>query len=391
MGLFVCNRVYLRLIAFGVVVVLCGWPTGVRGQAWEAIAEMPIAVAAPAVSVRGREAVVTGGVLLGGGASTVVQVLDLDGLTWSQPMSMLTARYQHAQMTLADGRILIVGGRGRIPGHNGVPLKSCELIDLAENQNATVGDLPMPMRSPTLHGLPDGRVAAVGHHVVAVLDLETLEWSVASSLKQPRREHVSHRLADGTLLIVGGIGRWTIERVDLNQTTSLVMDARLPTALDDLAMVPLPDGRLWIIGGQGLDGTTTDQTWLLTVGEGRDSRLEPGPALGVEHGLADHVVVTTPGGAVVCGGESQQGRVDTELADAFWLDTNTLEVHRLPATEIAHDDAVGFCDGGWAYVMGGQVKESFLGAKVPTPIRAVHRIRLTMDQKPAPSGPPSLP
>jgi len=265
-------------------VLLCVLPSALAAQTWERLADMPVAVAAPAVSAVGRRAVVTGGVLLGGGASDAVQVLDLDALTWSRPTTLNTARYQHAQVTLADGRVLVVGGLSRQPGHNGVPLAGCELIDLDQAVSEPTGGLPMPMRTPTLHLLGDGAVAAVGNQVVAVFDPRAGTWGVLAALHQPRRGHASVLLEDGTLLVGGGIGRSTFERVDLARGTSILMKARLPGALDDLAMVPLPGGRVWVIGGQGLDGQTTDRTWVLTVGEGSESRLDPGPRLGLGRG-----------------------------------------------------------------------------------------------------------
>ena len=353
--------------------------TDTVGPSWERLPDMPIATAAPAVSVQGRRAVVSGGVVLGSGASVAVQVLDLDGLTWSLPTMLNTPRYQHGQITLNDGRILIVGGRTRLPAATPQATRSCELISADLAASEPTADLPVPMRSPTLHLLNDGRVAAVGMLVTAVFDPEQAAWTIAAPLRQVRREHASVMLKDGTILVGGGIGRSTFERVDLVEGKSRELRARLPIGRDDLAMVPLPDGRVWIIGGQAIDGQTTDQTWLLTLDDeksGVKSRLEDGPALGLAGGVADHVVIQTPNGVVVVGGESQNGRHDTELADAFWLDPERLTVRRLPATQIAHDDAAGFLDGDWAVVLGGQVKAPFLGVPVPTPIRAVHRIKL---------------
>lgn len=346
------------------------------GPAWERLGDMPIAVAAPAVSVAERRAVVTGGVVLGSGTSTAVQVLDLDEMVWSLPIVLNTARYQHGQVTLDDGRVLVVGGRTRLPAARPVATVSCELISADLTACEPTGELPMPMRSPTLHKLGDGRVAAVGGHVVAVFDPEEAAWDVAVPLKFARNEHTSLVLADGTILIGGGIGRSGFVRVDLARGEAEILEARLPTALDDLAMVRLEDGRVWVIGGQGIDGETTDRTWVLTLDDENGSRIEDGPVLGLAGGVADHVVLETPSGIVVSGGESQNGRHDTELADAFWLDPRALTVRRLPATEIAHDDAAGFVDGDWAVVLGGQVKAPFLGVPVPTPIRAVHRIML---------------
>lgn len=346
------------------------------GPRWERLPDMPVAAAAPAVSVSGRRAVVTGGVVLGGGATSAVQVLDLDGLSWTLSAALNTPRYQHAQVTLDDGRILVAGGRTRLPGLQPEATRSCELIAADLSEVKRTADLPVPMRSPTMHLMPDGRVAAVDLQVLAVFDPKDESWSVAAPLLQPRREHASLLLADGTILIAGGIGQATFERVDLAQGQSRVLAARLPRAIDDLEMVELPGGRVWVIGGQSMDGQTTDQTWVLTLDGAEEdaSRLKSGPALGLPGGVADHVVVVTPGGIVVSGGESQNDMHDTELADSFWLDPVTLTVRRLPATAIAHDDAAGFRDGDWAVILGGQVKTSFLGAEVPTPVRAVERV-----------------
>lgn len=357
-------------------VLLCGLPRAVAAQTWERLPDMPVAVAAPAASVRGRSAVVTGGVVLGGGATGAVQAMDLDGLTWTLPTVLNTPRYQHAQVTLQDGRILVAGGRTRLPGLMPEATRSCELIAADLSAVNPTADLPVPMRSPTLHLLNDGRVAAVDYQVLAVFDPAEQTWAVASPLMHSRREHASLLLDDGTILIAGGIGQASFERVDLEKGQSRVLSARLPKGLDDLAMVALPGGRVWVIGGQSLDGQTTDQTWVLSFDAEGGSRLDPGPALGLPGGVADHVVVVTPNGVVVSGGESQNGPHDTELSDSFHLDPGALTVRPLPATQIAHDDAAGFSDGDWAFVLGGQVKASFLGARVPTPIRAVHRIRL---------------
>jgi len=357
-------------------VLLCGLPSAAAAQTWERLPDMPVAAAALAVSVAGRNAVVTGGVVLGGGATGAVQVMDLDGLAWTLPLALNTPRYQHAQVTLQDGRILVAGGRTRLPAVAPEATRSCELIAADLSAVNPTADLPMPMRSPTLHLLPDGRVAAVDYQVLAIFDPQAETWTVLCPLLAPRREHASLLLDDGSILIGGGIGQATFERVDLAAGKSRLLSARLPRGLDDLEMAALPGGRVWVIGGQTLDGQTTDQTWVLSFDAEGNSRLEDGPALGLPGGVADHVVVVTPGRIIVSGGESQAGVHDTELNDSFLLDPATLSVKRLPSTEIAHDDAAGFCDGGWAVVLGGQVEASFLGARVPTPIRAVHRVRL---------------
>ena len=337
---------------------------------------MPVAVADPAVSLRGREAIVTGGIMLGGGASPAVQVLDLDTMTWRVATRLVHGRYEHAQITLRDGRILVVGGRLREPATGPVTTASCELISADLKTSALTADLPMIMRTPTLHMLDDGRVVAVGMFIAAVFDPQKQTWTTLTKLKRRRSGHASVMLDDGTILIAGGVNESTFERLNPAAGTSELLHVRLPTGIDDLAMVKLPDGRLWVIGGQMMTGETTDRTWLLTLDPEHGDRLEEGPALGLPGGVADHLVFNLPGRIVIVGGETQHLGKDVELSTAFRVDPVTLEIERLPDTTIAHDDAAGFVDGDSAVVLGGQVQRSLLGAMVPTPERAVDRIRL---------------
>ena len=328
---------------------------------------MPVATAAPAASVTGNKAVVSGGVVLGSGATTTIQTLDLDTLKWSLPLSLNTARYQHGQITLQDGRILIVGGRTRLPAAQPNPTASCELISADLTQCQPTADLPQPSQSPTLHLLDDGRVVAVTVLLVCIYDPATETWQPLCPLHQPRRGQDSIMLRDGTLLIAGGIGRTTFERVDLKAGESTLLDVRLPLSLDDLAVAQLPDGRIWIIGGQSVDGHTTDKTWLLTLNDEAGHKIEDGPALGLPEGVADHLLFKINDGYLLVGGESENHMHDTELAEALWLDPVALTVTVLPSTEIAHDDAAGFVYNNAAYVLGGQVKTPFLGVPRPHP------------------------
>ncbi|MEZ6192525.1 MAG: hypothetical protein R3C45_14715 [Phycisphaerales bacterium] len=208
-----------------IVVALLTAPVRANGPEWERLPDMPVAVAAPAVSVAGRNAVVTGGVVLGGGATAAVQVMGLDGFSWTLPLKLNTPRYQHAQITLGDGRILVAGGRTRLPAASPEATRSCELIASDLSQIKPTADLPMPMRSPTLHLLPDGRVAAVDYQVLAVFDPANETWTVVCPLHAPRREHASLLLADGSILIGGGIGQASFERVDLSTGNSTLLAA----------------------------------------------------------------------------------------------------------------------------------------------------------------------
>lgn len=349
------------------------------GPAWQRLADMPLAVIEPAASVAGRRLVVTGGVCLDGSASTSVQVLDLDRMRWSRPTKLTTPRYGHKQVTLPGGRVLVGGGRGREAGAAPSALESCELIEADLARSTPTAPLPTSMATPTMHQLPDGRVIAIGDSLAAVFDPASETWTSTTKLREFRREHASVLLASGAVLVGGGIGKSSFEQIDPGLGKTRRLTVTLPMPLDDLAMVQLPDGRVWVLGGQQVGGDTVDRTWILEPKAVDDSAawgLVEGPALGVPGGIADHIVIKTSGSIVLAGGESQVSHRDSELAVALWLDPGTLAVHRLPDMDVPHDDAAGVVVGDTVIVLGGQATMTWMGIQVPTPVRAVHRLDL---------------
>ena len=110
--------------------------------------------------------IVTGGVSLAGKISDAVQVLDItppaEPTAWQLAARLRHARFGHAQVTLRDGSVLVVGGQPRLFARPAEVLASCELIAPDGSEVTPAADLPVAMRTPTLHPLPDGRVLAVG-------------------------------------------------------------------------------------------------------------------------------------------------------------------------------------------------------------------------------------
>src|SRR5690606_15169193 len=200
---------------------------------WHALPEMPMGVVAPAASVAGDRLVVTGGITLGAGTSDLVQVMDLRTQRWVTTYRLAHPRWGHAQVTLDDGRVLVVGGRVHHPTDRMSNERSCELIDLAHGE-APAADLPRALSTPTLHKLDDGRVVAAGGRIVTIYDPQTDAWSEPIALHQYRKEHDALLLDARTLLVAAGTGMQTFERVDLVAGESqYVLDPRLPINVDD--------------------------------------------------------------------------------------------------------------------------------------------------------------
>ena len=336
---------------------------------WQRLADMPLGVFDAGLSVSGDRIVITGGITQAGAASKLVQVFDLKTHQWEQPLEMPQGLSMHGQVTLADGRVLVVGGcTGQLPRALKM-VADAYLIDLTTGEVQTLKPLWAPIRYPSAHLLPDGRAMIVGGGVARLFDPHTHKWCGAIKLRQRRRGHSALMLPDGRVIVAGGMNTNSIEVIDPNTEgggISRMLRARLPFPLDDLKMTQLADGRLWIVGGQSsLNGNTTDQSWVLDISDPQVSRIEEGPRLGIAGGVADHCLVTVGPWAVVAGGEAQQTKHDIELVSARLLDRRSLAVWSLPLLNQAHDDSVAIAHGRQVIIFGGYLTKEMSFPKLP--------------------------
>jgi hypothetical protein len=350
---------------------------------WHRRAELSFGVFYAAASHVGEQVVVTGGLMQSGAAGDWVQVYNIAADTWRAPMQLSTGRCMHAQVTLPDGRILVAGGKtGRVADRL-KPLAGGELIDIVARRTTLTADLPFAMPTATGHLLPDGRAIIIGGRSAALFDPATDTWASFINLRESRNGHASWLLDDGRVVVVGG-GR-TIELIDPATGASQLQAARLPQAMDDMAIAPLMGDapRVLILGGQNTrTGDTTDATWVLDLSDPRKSIIEPGPKLGIDGGVADHRVAVVGPYIIAVGGETERNGADTELAAARIIDRRTLEVFSLPNCATAHDDALAFASGGTVWVVGGYYQRPGLLRSMPLPVatRVVESIRLPAER-----------
>ncbi|MBZ4413671.1 kelch-like protein [Myxococcus faecalis] len=128
--------------------------------------------------------------------------------TWrTAPHPLTASRDDAAGVTLADGRILVVGG-----WHQGTLLTSAELFDPATEQWSATAPLALGRSSFALTALPDGRAAVSGGlestTYGATPDVElwnpaTGLWSPGTPLALGRAGHRVAPLGDGAYLVVG--------------------------------------------------------------------------------------------------------------------------------------------------------------------------------------------
>ncbi|MCP3097455.1 kelch-like protein [Myxococcus sp. K15C18031901] len=137
------------------------------------------------------------------------EVWEPAGRAWrTTPHPLTEVRDDAAGVTLADGRVLVVGG-----WHQGQVLTSAEVWDpRAETWSAT-GSLAVGRSSFTLTALPDGRAAVSGGlgtgpsfdalPTVELWDPATGAWSPGMPMAVGRAGHHLVRLGDGAFLVVG--------------------------------------------------------------------------------------------------------------------------------------------------------------------------------------------
>jgi hypothetical protein len=141
------------------------------------------------------------------------RLFSLSGDTMSDP------RWSHTQTTLADGKILVIGGRNfqspAIPGAR--VLDSADIYDPATDTFTPTGNMVVPRRSHKAVLLDDGRVLVVGGgdsvSTAATMPLDTAEIYdpdlgtfrlLDSTMTVPRQYLSTVKLPDGKVLIIGG-------------------------------------------------------------------------------------------------------------------------------------------------------------------------------------------
>lgn len=311
------------------------------GPQWQRLPDMPIGVFAAALSSSGQRAVITGGITQAGILSDVVQVFDLDRLRWSTPVRLPLGVCMHAQVSLPDGRVMVIGGQTGERVDRLRAVRDCYLVDVASGKVVEAATLPQALAAPTAHVLSDGRVIAIGGNTASIYDPKRDSWVRHIGLRESREHHASVLVDDDTVLVVGGVSRNSLEWVDVYRGVSRGLAVELPMPLDDHRLVYLKPGRVWVLGGQnGATGATTERTWLVDLRDPEGVTLQEGPRLGIAGGVADHATAAFGPWVLVAGGETEHPGRDIELSQARLLDTRDGRVWSLPQMMEPHDDAV---------------------------------------------------
>lgn len=318
-------------------------PTGSMGSARGAFTATLLANG-PAAS--------NGKVLVAGGNRAVTYYVDpargLDSAelfdpstgTFAATASMTTPRYAHTATLLPNGKVLLVGGLGDGGGGGAgavlpspPPLASAELYDPATGTFAATGSMHVARASHTATLISGGRVLIVGGtpdggkdtgrypyfgsgvlESAEIYDIATGVFTTTGSMTTKRLGHTATLLADGTVLVAGGVtttdwlsgqGRWTAT-AELYDPTSgqFTVVGAMHIARELHAATLLSNGKVLITGGN----------W----GEERAELYDPGTRTFSDTGSMlsarnAHTATQLPDGKILVGG----GALQVECVEDF--------------------------------------------------------------------------
>ena len=173
--------------------------------------------------------------------------------SFSPAGEMTVTRAGHRAVRLADGRVLVAGGRD--PGPGGA---EADLFDPATGTFRRTADVPLRNRGAMVL-LADGRVLHTGGHPI-----DTIDWSAEARIYDPasetdtaisamrygRAEHAMTLLGDGRVLVTGGAPLLVAELFD-PATGTFTITAPTRAFRANHAAVRLGDGRVLIFGHGG--------------------------------------------------------------------------------------------------------------------------------------------
>ncbi|TLY37503.1 MAG: hypothetical protein E6K60_04490, partial [Nitrospirae bacterium] len=239
--------------------------------------------------------------------------------TWSPKGNLSQARTGHTATVLANGKVLIVGGKDV----NGQAMPTAELYDPATGLYSLVPtNLPVPVSGHTATLLLNGNVLIVGGKAESgtpipyaqVFDTASNTFAGPVILSVPRSEHTATSLKDGRVIIAGGtdgsIALSTIEIYDSLAAGFSLSPISLSVARQRHTATLLDDGT------NGDTGTMAPTGSLIMTRSGHSAAL-----------LLDGTVLVA-GGKNALGQNLNSAEIYTPTANAFSLVTATMSIPR---------------------------------------------------------------
>src|ERR1044072_2460319 len=165
--------------------------------------------------------------------------------------TMLVERRGHTATRLADGRVLIAGGKNSTG-----TLNETELYDPSSGSFSAAANMATARADHSATLLPDGRVLIAGGNNGAasteIFDPATGAFTSGPSMSVARAGHSATLFANGRVLIAGGDTAGTAEIFDPTAGT-FVATGSLGVTRSMHSAALLQDGRVLVVGGRDGD------------------------------------------------------------------------------------------------------------------------------------------
>ena len=335
-------------------------PAAIESGAWSPAPAMPVGRGFHTASL-----LPNGKVLVVGGNQTFralaasAELYDPRTRMWSSAGMLTTPRSLHTATLLKNGKVLIVGG-SQVDSFSLGSLASAELYDPQTNSWALAASMHTPRSYHTATLLADGRVLVVGGieasndvtgKVLASAELydpATNTWTTAAPMRVARARHAAILLADHRVLVIGGNDVAYSAFSNYFATAELYDPTRQswsPAGSMNYARTfptgtVLPDGRVLVVGDAGVNERTAE------IFDPRNERWSLAPDPGV--GRAEHVAVRLRNGAVLVAGGI--GETSAQLFDwrrNAWSNAGAMAVIRANATATVLDNGQVLVTGGF--------------------------------------------
>jgi uncharacterized protein (TIGR03437 family) len=186
---------------------------------------------------------------------------------WSATGSLGTGRFGHTETLLANGKVLVVGGRLCQSSSSCTEFSSAELYDPATGTWSPTGNLSVARHAHVAVRLLSGKVLVAGGHNGAttwnsaeLYDPDTGTWSPTGNLTAARAFATATLLLNGRVLVAGGGGSSFLSSAELYDPAT---GAWSPAGTMNVARgfhtaTLLADGRVLLASGASLtSGTLT--------------------------------------------------------------------------------------------------------------------------------------
>lgn len=237
-------------------------------------------------------------------------------IAWEAATALPTTLYSHTTTLLSDGRVLVAGG------HTGSGIVATTYLGTVSGTSISwVASTALPgaryLHSATI--LSDGKVLVGGGFFSGILDTTyvgtvsggSISWASATSLPVPVYSFTLNLVDENTVLITGGAPTGSILSAAYlgavsGTTITWYSSTDLPTALHHHSGVLLEDGRVLISGGLG-----TDEHSQCYVGTLSGNSIFWQPTASMRYAARQHAAALLNDGRVVIAG----GILDTTKID----------------------------------------------------------------------------